>query len=131
MTSMTTTTGTVIGGVDTHGETNHAAVLDGLGRQLGDREFPTIPSGYRQLLTWLSSYGPISRVGMEGTSSYGAGLARHLRAASICSTSALSASIIATRPSVIRPRAFPSAPLRPGAAWVRRSNKISAATPPV
>lgn len=78
MTSMTTTTGAVIGGVDTHGETNHAAVLDELGRQLGDREFPTTPSGYRQLLSWLSSHGQISSIGMEGTGAYGAGLARYL-----------------------------------------------------
>jgi len=40
MTSMTTTTLDVTGGVDTHGKTNHAGVLDPLGRQLGDREFP-------------------------------------------------------------------------------------------
>ena len=78
MTSMTTTTGAVVGGVDTHGETNHAAVLDALGRQLGDREFPTTPTGYRQLLSWLSSHGQISSIGMEGTGAYGAGLARYL-----------------------------------------------------
>ena len=47
MTSITTTTGPVTGGVDTHGETHHAAVLDQVGRELGDREFPTTPSGYR------------------------------------------------------------------------------------
>ena len=41
MTTMTTTTPGVTGGVDTHGQTHHAAVLDHLGRQLGDREFPT------------------------------------------------------------------------------------------
>jgi len=31
---------------------HHAAVLDHLGRQLGDREFPMTPSGYRALLDW-------------------------------------------------------------------------------
>jgi len=43
MTSMTSPTGpvTVIGGVDTHGQTHHAAVIDQVGRQLGDRELPT------------------------------------------------------------------------------------------
>ena len=75
MTSMTTTAGAVTGGVDTHGDTNHAAVLDGLGKQLGDRGLPRTPNGYRQLLAWLSSFGPISNVGIEGTGSYGAGLA--------------------------------------------------------
>jgi len=51
MTSMTTTTPDVAGGVDTHGQTHHAGVLDPLGRQLGDREFPTTPAGYRALLS--------------------------------------------------------------------------------
>jgi transposase len=30
----------VIGGVDTHGRTHHAAVIDHTGRLLGDRQFP-------------------------------------------------------------------------------------------
>jgi hypothetical protein len=50
MTSMATTAVFVTGGVDTHGQTHHAAVLDYIGRQLGDREFPTSPAGYRALL---------------------------------------------------------------------------------
>jgi len=79
MTSMTTTTGPVTSGVDTHGETNHAAVLDQIGRQLGDREFPTTPTGYRQLLAWLGGHGVLERVGLEGTGAYSAALARHLR----------------------------------------------------
>ena len=45
MTSMATTAVFVTGGVDTHGHTHHAAVLDSLGRQLGDREFPDLTSG--------------------------------------------------------------------------------------
>ena len=35
----------VIGGVDTHGETHHAAVIDPIGRQLADREFPATTAG--------------------------------------------------------------------------------------
>ena len=42
----------VIGGVDTHGRTHHAAVIDQQGRLLGDREFPASGSGYRQRLGW-------------------------------------------------------------------------------
>ena len=83
MTNMTNTTSTVTGGVDTHGDTHHAAVLDPVGRQLGDREFPTTPAGYRALLSWLGGYGHLERVGVEGTGTYGAGLTRHLRAAGI------------------------------------------------
>jgi len=48
-------------GVDTHADTHHGAVVDTLGRQLGDREFTSTPHGYRVLLTWiggLASYEP-------------------------------------------------------------------------
>jgi transposase len=79
MTSMATTAVLVTGGVDTHGHTHHAAVLDYMGRQLGDREFPTSPAGYRALLQWMSGHGVLDRVGVEGTGTYGVGLARHLR----------------------------------------------------
>jgi Transposase len=86
MTSMTdtpttasTVTDTVIAGVDTHGETHHAAVLDERGRELADREFAATPSGYAALLSWLRGHGHIQRVGVEGTGTYGAGLQRYLR----------------------------------------------------
>lgn len=69
----------VIGGVDTHGQTHHAAVIDEVGRQLGDREFPATPAGYRALAGWLGQYGTPSTIGVEGTGTYGAGLTRHLR----------------------------------------------------
>jgi transposase len=69
----------VVGGVDTHGLTHHAAVIDAvLGRQLGDREFPATAAGYRALAAWLAGFGEVAAVGMEGTGAYGAGLARHL-----------------------------------------------------
>ncbi len=80
MTTMTTTTPGVTGGVDTHGQTHHAAVLDHLGRQLGDREFPTTPSGYRSLLAWMAGHGQLERIEVEGTGTYGAALTRQLRA---------------------------------------------------
>src|SRR4029450_713364 len=83
MTSMTRTTVGVIGGVDTHGQSHHAAVIDHLGRQLGDREFPASPAGYGALVEWLHGYGALDRVGVEGTGAYGAALARHLREAGI------------------------------------------------
>jgi len=80
---MTNLTTAVTGGVDTHGQTHHAAVLDHLGRELGDHEFPTTPSGYRALLSWLRGHGRLERVGVEGTGTYGAALSRHLRAAGV------------------------------------------------
>jgi transposase len=76
--SMPKPTRIVIGGVDTHGRTHHAAVLDTQGRLLGDREFPADRDGYRQLLGWLGRHGQVGVVGVEGTGSYGAGLACYL-----------------------------------------------------
>ena len=69
---------TVIAGVDTHGETHHAAVLDMQGCELADREFPASPSGYAALLAWLQGNGYLERVGVEGTGTYGAALQRYL-----------------------------------------------------
>ncbi len=80
MTSMRVPGGSVTGGVDTHRDTHHAAVVDEVGRELGDAEFPATPVGYRRLLAWLRGFGALEQVGVEGTGSYGAGLARHLRA---------------------------------------------------
>jgi transposase len=68
----------VIGGVDTHGKTRHAAVVDQTGRVLGDHEFPATAAGYRALLAWLCSFGRVVKVGIEGTGTFGAGLARYL-----------------------------------------------------
>jgi len=70
----------VTGGVDTHLDTNMAAALDGVGGQLGTKEFPTNIAGYRALHLWLESFGTVVRVGVEGTGAYGAGLARYLGA---------------------------------------------------
>jgi len=71
--------GEVIGGVDTHGNTHHCAVIDAVtGKLLGDQEFPATAPGYRQLLAWMSMAGTVTKVGIEGTGSYGAGLYRHL-----------------------------------------------------
>jgi transposase len=65
--------GGIIGGIDTHGETIHVAVIDAHARELGDREFPTTPAGYRRAISFLESFGEIAVIGVEGTSSYGAG----------------------------------------------------------
>jgi len=78
-TSETFGEGTILGGVDTHKEIHAAAAMSETGRLLGTAEFPTTPVGYRRLLAWLRSFGPVERVGIEGTGSYGAGLCRYLR----------------------------------------------------
>lgn len=68
-------------GVDTHADSHVAAVIDPLGRHLGDRDFAATPAGYHALGVWIASFGAVARVGVEGTGAYGAGLARALTAA--------------------------------------------------
>ncbi len=68
----------VVGGVDTHGDTHVAAVVDMTGRILNTESFPATAPGYRRLLAWLRRHGIVVRVGVEGTGSWGAGLTRHL-----------------------------------------------------
>jgi transposase len=47
---------------------------------LGTASFDTTPAGYVKLLAWLRSFGVLDAVGIEGTGTYGAGLARFLTA---------------------------------------------------
>ena len=83
----TTTTGrdtSVVAGVDTHKDTHHVAVLAvGTGARLGDLKVPATPAGYDQLLSFVASFGAIRLIGIEGTSSYGASLARSLATAGV------------------------------------------------
>jgi len=80
---MTTLTRSVTGGVDTHLDFHVAAALDERGALLGVENFETTAKGYKKLLAWLDDFGSVAVVGVEGTSSYGAGLTRHLHAESI------------------------------------------------
>jgi transposase len=70
----------VFGGVDTHADTHTVAAISHLGAMLGHASFPATPDGYRRLHRWLAGHGPVVRVGVEGTGSYGAGLAAALTA---------------------------------------------------
>ena len=74
---------TVVGGVDTHRDTHVAATIDSLGGLLGVASFPASGAGYGQLLDWMRSWGDLDSVGIEGTGSYGAGLARRLAAGGV------------------------------------------------
>jgi Transposase len=73
----------VTGGVDTHADVHVAAVADRVGRVLGTRAFPATAAGYRAAVAWTSAHGELARVGVEGTGSYGAGLARYLASCGI------------------------------------------------
>jgi transposase len=73
----------VILGVDTHLDFHVVVAVDHLGRHLGESSVPTTTKGYEGLLCWAEGFGPVRCAGVEGTSSYGAGLSRHLRAKGI------------------------------------------------
>ena len=73
----------VTGGVDTHAGVHVAAALDPVGGLLGVQEFPATPAGYGRLPGWLGGFGTVCLAGIEGTGSYGAGLARHLTGAGV------------------------------------------------
>ena len=74
----------VVGGVDTHRDVHVAAAVAVTGQLLGTASFPATNGGYGELLAWLGVWGEAARVGIEGTGSYGAGLARYLTAAGLC-----------------------------------------------
>jgi transposase len=65
----------ITGGVDTHLDVHVAAAMDSNGGTLGVESFPTTPAGFAELHAWLWGFGPLERVGVEGTGAYGAGLA--------------------------------------------------------
>jgi transposase len=67
-------------GVDTHADTHVAAVVDQTGRLLGSASFPVSTRGYVALVNWAERLGPVAKIGIEGTGTYGAGLARFVRA---------------------------------------------------
>jgi len=67
-------------GVDTHLDLHVAHAKDQLGRRLATVSVPTTPAGYRSLLAWARGLGEVEAFGVEGTGSYGAALARFLRA---------------------------------------------------
>ena len=69
----------ITGGVDTHLDVHVAAALDGNGGVLGVESFATTTAGFGELHAWLSGFGSLDRVGVEGTGAYGAGLSRFLR----------------------------------------------------
>ena len=67
-------------GVDSHKELHVAVAVDQLGRRLGTTAVATTRRGFGQLERWAQRLGVIQRFGIEGTGSYGAGLARWLAA---------------------------------------------------
>ena len=68
----------VITGVDTHKDQHVAVAIDGRGVRLGENYVPASTRGYEQLERWTRSLGAIHAFGIEGTGSYGAGVARFM-----------------------------------------------------
>ncbi len=69
--------------MDTHADVHVAAALDPIGGLLGVRGFPATTAGHARLLDWLAGFGTVALAGIEGTGSYGAGLARHMATAGV------------------------------------------------
>jgi transposase len=68
-------------GVDSHKSSFAVAVLDEIGRPIGVREFDNDDNGHRLAMDWIAAQHSDRVVGIEGSGSYGAGLARALLAA--------------------------------------------------
>lgn len=66
-------------GIDIHLDAHGGAVSSETGKLLGTLSVPANATGYLDLLTRASSFGHRRRAGVEGTGTYGAGLARVLR----------------------------------------------------
>lgn len=70
----------IVVGVDTHLDFHTAVALDQVGKVLGSVTIGSDLCGYRQLVDWAETLGQVGGFAVEGTGSYGAGLARHLSA---------------------------------------------------
>jgi transposase len=83
MSSMQLRRDDVIVGVDTHKDEHVAVLLDGLGGRLAELAIPATLPGFEQLLAFCLGHvgdrGRLAAFGVEGTGSYGIGLARFLR----------------------------------------------------
>lgn len=70
--------GTVVAGIDTHKDVHVLCLLDGFGRKTFSGSFPADAKGYNELAAAIGDPSQCIVVGIEGTSTYGAGLTRRL-----------------------------------------------------
>src|SRR5215211_7139819 len=112
----------VVGGVDAHADTHHAAALDQRGALLATASFPTTTPGYARLVGWLRAFGQVDVIAVESTGSYAAALVRYLRELAC----GLTRSISRTRtPAVGGARAIRSMPSwRPDCSWPARPGRF-------
>ncbi len=69
----------VLVGVDTHKQAHVAVAITRLGARLAACSVSADGAGYAALLAWACGLGPVGAFAIEGTGSYGAGLASFLR----------------------------------------------------
>ena len=69
----------VIVGVDTHKQVHVAVAINRLGARLGTLSASADRAGYAEMVTWARTLGPVEAFGIEGTGSYGVGLASFVR----------------------------------------------------
>jgi transposase len=74
----------VVGG-DTHRDTHTLEITSPIGSPIASVTIPNTDAGFAAALTWITRHAPGSRVvvGLEGTRSYGIGLARALKSAGL------------------------------------------------
>ena len=70
---------TIIVGVDTHKYVHVAVAIDRLGARLASCSVSADRAGYAEMVRWAQGLGPIDAFGIEGTGSYGVGLASYVR----------------------------------------------------
>jgi transposase len=72
-------------GVDTHRDTHHAEIAHPTGAPIATRSISNDSAGYAEALAWIFEHAPGPRlvICIEGTRSYGAGLARAAAAAGL------------------------------------------------
>ncbi len=79
MPSLNLLTNDIVIGVDTHKDEHVAVALDGIGSRRGSYFLSATPEGYAGMLSWALGHGQVVAFGVEGTGSFGSGLARFLR----------------------------------------------------
>ena len=70
-------------GIDTHKATLAACAVDELGRPVGEETFANNPAGHLAFIAWARAIAPEVTIGVEGSSSYGAPLARSAQSAGL------------------------------------------------
>jgi transposase len=71
----------VVIGIDSHKATLSACAVDALGAEVSAAAFRNTAAGHIELLRWIRALSGVSRIGIEGSGSYGYALARFLASA--------------------------------------------------